>query len=39
MLFIKVMDMTIKETVKQGPNGTQWSFARQLHSLNFADEI
>ena len=34
-----VIDKIMRETVKQGLNGIQWTFAKQLDDLDFADDI
>ena len=37
--FIMVIDWIMRETVKQGQNGIQWTFTKQLDDLDFADDI
>ena len=39
VFFIKVIDWIMRETVKQGHNGIQWTFTKQLDDLDFADDI
>ena len=33
------IDWIMRETVKQGQNGIQWTFTKQLDDLDFADDI
>ena len=39
LMFIMVIDWIMRETVKQGQNGIQWTFTKQLDYLDFADDI
>ena len=39
LIFIMVIVWIMRETVKQGQNGIQWTFTKQLDDLDFADDI
>ena len=39
VIVIMVIDWIMRETVKQGQNGIQWTFTKQLDDLDFAEDI